>query len=273
MKPRRLALLTLIGIAGSYVALCVVARIAYPRMLFPAPKLGAGATVPGAGTLVTLPQADGSHTDPLYTPADNGRRTVVVFHGNGETMFDNVAYAAELKRRGLGTLLVEYRGYGTTYGPPPTEAMLYEDGEVALAYLAREGIADARIALWGWSLGTGVAAELARRGHGARVVLLSPYTSIVDMGRRTLPILPVSLLLAHRLDTLAKAPSIKQPVLVVHGDADELIPPSMGATVAAALPAGRLLRVAGGHHADLFYGSGSPSPSELFDAIAKHVSE
>jgi fermentation-respiration switch protein FrsA (DUF1100 family) len=252
------------------------ARFLYPRLLFqPPPFSGRVAGVDPESRFVEMPHADGSRTVGLYYPASSGARTVVVFHGNGETIFHNEAHAAELKRRGLGVLLVEYRGYGATPGPSPSEAMLYDDGEAAIAYLAREKVSPDRIALWGWSLGSSVAAEMAHRGHGARLLLLSPFTSIVAMGRRFAPFLPMSLIMAHRLDTLSKAPSIRQPTLVIHGDADELIPFAMGEAVARAIPKAELLRVEGGHHADLLYaGSGGrPDAQALFDRIARHLGE
>jgi fermentation-respiration switch protein FrsA (DUF1100 family) len=262
------------GVTVAYVGLCLVAGLAYPRMLFPAPPLRPLPTLDASAERLSLPQADGTHTDAIhFPPPTGGARTVVVFHGNGETVFDGLDHAGELRRRGLGVLLVEYRGYGTTHGPPPEEEALYEDGEVAIAWLLGRGVAPDRIALWGWSLGTGVAAEMAARGHGARLVLLSPFTSIVAMGKRAFPILPVSLLMRHHFDTLAKAPRIKQPTLVVHGDADELIPLAMGEAVAQALPEGRLVRVAGGHHVDLLERgtANQPSAEALLDELAEHL--
>lgn len=264
-----------LGVAlGGYLLLCLVARLAYPHVLFPAPRLDRAPPIDdGSAKLVELSHADGSRTVALHYPADPGARTVVVFHGNGETIFDNVDHATALTRRGLGVLLVEYRGYGVTYGSPPTEEMLYEDGEAAIAYLRRERVPEGSVALWGWSLGSAVAAEMARRGHGARLVLLAPFTSITAMGRRFAPVLPVSLLMTHRLDTLSKAGAIAQPTVVVHGDADELIPFAMGEAVARAIPGARLVRIAGGHHADLLYAAatGRPDAGELFDLLAGHL--
>jgi uncharacterized protein len=264
--------LTLLGVlAGLSLALLVGARLWYPRVLFPAPRLE---QVPpdvavriGAGALqlVDLPQEEGGPTKALHLPAMSGGRTVVVFHGNGETMFDGVPLADALAARGLGALLVEYRGYGLTHGPPPSEAAILADGEAAIAHLAREGIAGDRLALWGTSLGTGVAAEMARRHRVARLVLVAPFTSIDAMARRVVPLLPVSLVLAHHLDTLGKAPEIVAPTLVVHGDADELVPFAMGEAIAGALPEGRLLRVPGGRHDDVLAAPG------VLDAIAEHL--
>lgn len=253
-----------IGIAGAYVVLCVAARLWYPRVLFPAPRVDR-APAELASRLVDLPHDDGGGpTRALWFPPAPGARTVVLFHGNGETMFDGVVLAEVLMSRGLGALLVEYRGYGLTYGPPPSEASLYADGEAAMKHLAKAGIANGDIAIWGTSLGTAIASEMARRGHGARLVLVSPFTSAVDMGKRIAPLLPASLVMAHRLDTAGRAKQIAQPTLVAHGDADEIVPFDMGEAVFRALPNARFLRVAGGHHNDVLR-------PDVLDAIATHL--
>src|SRR5690242_5609998 len=122
MVRRKLVFSILRIVAASYILLCLVARFAYPRLLFPAPRLDQAPAVDPSARLLELPQPDGSHTVVLHYVAPPGARTVVVFHGNGETIFDYLGEARDLERRGLGVLLVEYRGYGTTYGPPPTEA-------------------------------------------------------------------------------------------------------------------------------------------------------
>ncbi len=253
-----------IGLAGSYVALCVAARLWYPRVLFPAPRVDA---VPPelASRMVELPQEDGGGpTRALWFPPPPGARTVVLFHGNGETIFDGVVLAEVLASHGLGAMLVEYRGYGITYGPPPSETSLYADGEAAMKHLAKLGIANDRIAVWGTSLGTAIASEMARRGHGVRLVLVSPFTSAIDMGRRIAPLLPATLVMAHRLDTQGRAKDIAQPTLVAHGDADEIIPFDMGEAVARALPSARFLPVPGAHHNDVLR-------PEVLDAITRHL--
>jgi pimeloyl-ACP methyl ester carboxylesterase len=153
--------------------------------------------------------------------------------------------------------------------------MVYEDGEAAIAFLQREGVPAKHISLWGWSLGSGVAAEMAYRGHGSALALLSPFTSVIDMGQKLVPFLPSSLIIKHRFDTLSKAPRIEQPTLIVHGDSDELIPVAMGEKLAAAIPHARMIRVEGGHHADFLDSDNSktrPSSRELFDLLAEHLS-
>lgn len=263
---------------GVYAAVCVAARLLYPRVLFPARRIDAVpaeiAADEGRPVLLALSHASGGDTRALYyaPPAPEGR-VVVVFHGNGETMFDETSTAAWLRGLGLGAMLVEYRGYGLSYGPPPSEDALYEDGEAALAWLRGAAVPNERVVLWGASLGTGVAAEMAKRGHGGSLVLVSPFTSIVDIGRRLAWFLPVRLLLAHRLDTLSKAGRIRIPTLVVHGDADEVVPFDMGVRVARAIAGAELVRVEGGHHDDLFaVGEGHrPSGDALLARIARHL--
>jgi pimeloyl-ACP methyl ester carboxylesterase len=130
--------------------------------------------------------------------------------------------------------------------------------------LAARGVGPDRILLSGVSLGTGVAAEMARRGLGSRLVLVTPYTSIPDLVTDRVPGVPAAFLLADRFDTLAKAPDIRVPTLVIHGDADEIVPFAMGQRVAGAIAGARFMRVPGGHHGDLFAREGS----KLLDAIA-----
>src|SRR5687768_9753732 len=97
-RARRIVMLIALGVFGAYAALCVAARLWYPRVLFPAPS-GAVVTKTLEEKLVALPQKDGSTTRALHFKPPNGAgRTVVVFHGNAATMFDEVALAEELGR-------------------------------------------------------------------------------------------------------------------------------------------------------------------------------
>lgn len=174
---------------------------------------------------------------------------LLYFHGNAESAAQNVPMAADLAGRGLDVVLVEYRGYGGLPGSP-FETGLYEDAQAALdAVLARD-VSPARIALVGRSLGTGVASELAHRGHGKALVLVSPYTSMVDMGR--LVVGPMAaLLMPDRFDTARKVPDLAIRVTVIHGTQDEVIPFEQGRTVASLAKQGLLCAVDGASHNDI----------------------
>ncbi len=121
--------------------------------------------------------------------------------------------------------LVNYRGYGRSEGKPSEQA-LFADAELVFDRLsARADVDRARIVLVGRSLGSGVATYLASRREVAGVVLISPYDSMIAIGQRHYPFLPVRLLLKHPFDSLARAPAISAPLLAVVGERDGIIPP------------------------------------------------
>lgn len=224
------------------------------RYLFPAREVARSA-VPSGFVVHDLTARDGVAVRALeLAPSRDGARTIVHFHNNRETAESRADLARELHARGLGVLLVEYRGYGASGGAPtePTEEGLYADAECALDMLAARGVGPERVVLWGTSLGTGVAAEMARRGRGSRLVLVTPYTSIPDLVTDRAPVVPARVLLADHFDTLAKASAIRVPTLVIHGDDDEIVPFWMGERLASSIRGARLLVVPGGRHGDLF---------------------
>jgi fermentation-respiration switch protein FrsA (DUF1100 family) len=254
--------------AGAWVALALTvvalgARASSRRFLFPAkelPRLAAPADL----VATTVTAKDGVPVRVLELRAEAGRRTVVHFHNNRQTVEACADLARDLHRSGLGVMLVEYRGYGASQGADPTEAGLYLDAEAGLDLLSSRGVGPEQVVLSGISLGTGVAAEMARRGRGARLVLMTPYTSIPDVVTDRVPVAPASVIVRDAFDTLSKTEQIRVPTLVVHGDADEIVPYWMGARVASAIPGAKLVRVPGGHHGDLFARDGD----EILAAIA-----
>jgi len=219
--------------------------------LFPVRAVPAIAAPPDV-TVYALVARDGVPVRALELPGPPGARTLVDFHNNRETAESRIDMARALRRLGLGVLLVEYRGYGGSRGPEPTEAGLYLDAEAALDMLAGRGIDPDRIVLCGTSLGTGVAAEMARRGRGSRLVLISPYTSIPDLVSDVVPFLPSGALVPDHFDTLEKSAAIRIPTLIIHGDSDEIVPFAMGERLSREIRGARLARVKGGHHGDLF---------------------
>jgi uncharacterized protein len=251
--------------AALYIGITLIACGAYKKILYPAPA-ALPLVVPAGAELLELRASDGAPVHALYFPAAEKRPTLVVFHGNGSTIGDDTDLADALHSRGLGVLLVEYRGYGVSRGSPkPSESGLYLDATTALDALEQRGVRRDHVVLWGLSLGTGVATEMASRGRGAALILLAPFTSIRAMASHYAPVLPTSLIVDERFDTLEKAPKIQVPVLVIHGDADEVIPVAMGKEVAGAFPKAKLIVVHGGHHNDLF------ASGEVFPAILGFV--
>ncbi|MGO8998566.1 MAG: alpha/beta hydrolase, partial [Polyangiaceae bacterium] len=249
---RRAARLVAGGLAGLYGAASALGHLGYRVILYPARHVD-DTPPPRGARLLELRAADGVLVHAMELPVPNAPMMVVYFHGNGEVIGDDVWMAERIAAQGLSVTLVEYRGYGRSYGAgSPSEDGLYADAEAVLDDLAARGVGADKIVLWGVSLGTGIAVEMARRGRGGSVVLVAPYTSIPDVASRVAPLLPMRLLIGDRFDNLAKAPSLSVPTVVVHGARDEVIPVAMGERVAAAIRGSRFERVEGGHHMDCF---------------------
>jgi pimeloyl-ACP methyl ester carboxylesterase len=248
-------IVALAALALALVALVSTGRTISGRVLFPVGEVRV-TSPPADFVQVSTRTEDGLAAHALSLEGPAHAPVVVFFHNNRETAEDAATLGRALRAMGLGVLLVEYRGYGASRGGAPDEAGLYADAEAALATLAARGVGAERIILWGHSLGTGVAAEMARRGRGAALVLMSAYTSIDRLVTGVVPFAPAWLLVSNRFDTLSKALSIHVPTLVIHGDADEIVPFTMGEAIAGAIPGSQLLRVPGAHHGDVMQRDG-----------------
>jgi len=247
------AALNLLFAAMAYALIVGAARLLHRRVLYQPPSdYQPSAEMPEGATLLAATAADGVAVNALEFAAPKAARTIVHFHGNAETVEANAFLGREMKKRGFAMVLVEYRGYGRSAGTSPTEEGLYLDAAAVLDLLAARGVGPDRVVLWGQSLGTGVAAEMAKRGRGSRLALVAPFTSTVDMASRIVPFLPASMVMIDRFDTLSKAPSIAAPTLVVHGDIDDVIPFEQGEKVSHALPHGTFLKVPEGRHDNLY---------------------
>jgi uncharacterized protein len=188
-----------------------------------------------AARLIDYQTSDGIDLQGALVPAaDPAAPVAVYFHGNAESAAQNLPFAHDLARRGLGVFLAEYRGYGGLRGTPEEEG-LYADGEAAVDAVVSAGVRPERLVLIGRSLGSGVATELALRKPAALLVLISPYTSMVEMGKGLAGPL-AALVVPDRFDNLAKIPRVRCPVVVLHGSRDEVIPVAMGRALANAAP-------------------------------------
>ncbi|SAK70222.1 Alpha/beta hydrolase family protein [Caballeronia fortuita] len=155
-------------------------------------------------------------------PSDDTAPTVILFHGNGEDLAQRGHIALEMIDAGYGVLLAEYRGYGGNPGRPH-EAGLYADARAAYAYAAAHS---SRIVLHGYSLGSGVAVQLASEVRIEALMLEAPFTSIVDVAAKRFWLFPVRLLARDRYESLAKIASVDAPVLIYGGTKDGVIPPA-----------------------------------------------
>lgn len=263
------------GLLLVYAGLCLYAWLYYPKALYPAPALVKPATLPAGYRQLELQGArgDGARVRAVAAPRRPGRPTVVWFHGNGELVDGLVGLAERFAAEDIGFVAMEYRGYGRSAGEgKPSEPALYSDALTLLDALETETRAPGEgIVLVGYSLGSGVAGEMASRGRGRALVLISPFTSMTDMASRLAPILPARWLVAEKFDTLSKAPKIAVPTLVLHGAQDELVPFDMGYALARAIHGAELVSVPNGHHADMLHADESMVFSRIVTFAREHV--
>ena len=243
------------------------------RVVFQPPV--AVAPDPAAGRRVEIRAADGHPTFGFLVPANGGnaQTVVIAFHGNADLAVWLVPWAQELSRRaGVTVLVPEYRGYGGVAGQPSYLGAA-ADALGALEY-ART-LKPARVVLFGHSLGTAIAVELANAmGHTppAALVLQSPFTSARDMASRMLmPVVPWVWARSARFhyDTRASVRELDVPGWVAHGRIDITIPSRMGRDVFEnARRKGELLLVAGAGHNDVAELGGEPYWQWLATATA-----
>ncbi len=155
------------------------------------------------------------------------------------------------ERHGLAVMTFDYRGYGRSEGKP-TEAGIMQDAQAARRWLAaRTGVAEYDIIVMGQSMGGAVAVDLAARDGARALILASTFTSLPDAGAEAMPFLLPHWNMTMRMNSLKKIRQYQGPVLISHGDADEIIPFSHGQKLYKAAPGRKqFFREVGGRHND-----------------------
>lgn len=162
-----------------------------------------------------------------YARATRKPFTLLVFHGNGDSV-QNIAPAFEpYIDAGYGVMLAEYRGYSKQPGKPD-ENGLYADGRAYMSWLFDKGVEVDRTIILGHSLGTGVATQVGREFHPAGLVLLAPFRSIPDIADKLFRYFPTKHLVFDRFSNAERLPTMREPLLIVHGDSDNLVPLAQG---------------------------------------------
>jgi hypothetical protein len=196
---------------------------------------------------------DGVRVHGWLLPGRAARLTVLLSHGNAGNISHRLDRAMLLQRSfPADVLLFDYRGYGSSEGRPD-EAGTYRDARAAYQWLRDRGHPPERIVLFGESLGSAVALQLALDVPARGLVLESPFASIPEMARAVYPFLPLWPFVRTRYDNLDKAPRLNVPLLVLHGDRDEIVPFTQGRRVFEAAPEPkRFFAIPGAGHNDTY---------------------
>ena len=154
-------------------------------------------------------------------------KTILFLHGNAGSLENRIHKINHFKNMNVNFLIIAWRGFSGNEGSP-TEEGLYEDANAAVRWLEFNGIKKKNIIIYGESLGTAIALEIAQNKNFAGIILESPFTSMIDVGKKKYPILPVKLLLKDKYQSDIKIKNIQSPILIMHGKADNLVPFNMG---------------------------------------------
>ena len=180
-----------------------------------------------------LTTPDGQHLVAWYAPPAKGEPTVFYLHGNAGALMHRANRVRLYRAQGYGLFMLAYRGFSGSTGWP-TETNIVADALMAYDTLAGLTLQDSKIVVYGESLGTGAAVQVAAKRWPSGVVLESPFSSAVDVGAYRYPYLPVHLLLKDRFDSISYIGDVKAPLLVLHGKRDRIVPPTLGRKLFAA---------------------------------------
>jgi uncharacterized protein len=212
--------------------------------------------------------ADGTKLHGWYVPHEKPRGHALLLHGNG----GNVTLMAQTlrtlnRRHSLAVLALDYRGFGKSEGQPSEEG-LYQDARAARRWFAeKESISESDVILMGVSIGGAVAVELAAHDGGRGLVLVNTFTSLPAAAQVHWPWLPMSWILATRMDSLTKIKDYHGPLLMSHAETDEVVPFQQGQALFEAAPgAKRLITAPGAKHND-------PQPEEYRVALDEFIDQ
>jgi fermentation-respiration switch protein FrsA (DUF1100 family) len=196
---------------------------------------------------------DGKRLQGWFFPLEDESPTLLFCHGNAGNISHRLDNVALLLKKGLQVFIFDYRGYGRSEGRP-SEQGIYKDGVAAYDYLVQQQrIKPGNIVLFGRSLGAAVAIEVASKRQVRSVILESAFTSTKDMAKSMAVFALFSPFLPAHYNNLSKIVQVTLPKLIIHGDADDLVPFDMGETLyEKAHPPKDFLRLKGAGHNDTY---------------------
>jgi fermentation-respiration switch protein FrsA (DUF1100 family) len=244
--------------AVTYAAIVAAMYVGQRSLLFPLrPERTAPAQAgfPEAQEHILMTQDGERLVTWLRPPTGPKNPLFLMFLGNGDNLGMIARHLRQMTEDGSGVLAVAYRGYSGSTGSP-SEAGLTQDAEAAYRFAVSVVPAD-RIVVFGYSLGSGVAVPLACRHQTAALVLFAPFSSAVAIAEADYPWLPVRFLMKDQFRSIDVVGKVKVPMLVVHGERDEVVPIDFGRELYAAISAPkRFVALPQANHFSLFENGG-----------------
>lgn len=233
----------IVAAASAFIASVAALYWMQDTVLFPAPGIDIPTSRQDAFQKVIITTPDGENLYGLHRTVDGAQMTIIMFHGNGDSVERLVPKGQFFANAGFNVLLAEYRGYPGSTGSPSQDG-LFTDGLAAYDFVER--LAGGEIAIHAHSLGTAVAVHTASKRDVQAMVLEAPFDSILAIAERRFPWVPVSLLLKHPFRSDEYISSVTAPILMLHGDRDRVIPLSHGQALFGVAPGGSVFETING---------------------------
>jgi hypothetical protein len=223
----RLLLIPVVALCG-YAVLLFAVWSQQDRLVFPGAGRGERLIDVAGVDVSELPGLGGTPFRVVQRVPDSAHAVLAWFVGNGEDLSSAARRVVELSRHGIAVVAAEYPGYGGSRGTPAVASLLAAAEALAIRAEALARERSVPFVVGGSSLGSFCALHVAAAGAARRCLLVAPPTSLADVAAGQFWWLPVRLLLRHRFDNTSTAPQVRCPVLVLHGDQDEVVPVHMG---------------------------------------------
>jgi len=244
------------SIAFVYILLCVMMYVMQRSMMYITSPQKPSLTESGVKGMeeISVTTEDGLELFGWYkAPFPPEKPTIVWLHGNASNVALTTAQAFAYLKAGYGLLAVEYRGYAGNPGRPSEEG-LYKDSRAFIEWLKSRGTKENNIILYGESIGSGPALQMAMEYPALNTIILqSPFTTMIEAVRKHYPYMPNKWLVKDKYDNFSKIDKIKAPLIVVQGTEDFIIPYSHGVKLYEAAPEPKsLITIEGGGHNDMY---------------------
>jgi fermentation-respiration switch protein FrsA (DUF1100 family) len=175
---------------------------------------------------INLKTADNTDIYAWFSPPQKGQKTILYFHGNAGNLTGRSDRFVKFSTQ-FGVLAISYRGYAKSRGEPSQEG-LFQDADSAFEFLKSKNILSKDIILFGESIGSAVAVNLASKHDFGALILEAPFSSVFSIAKKTYWFLPISLILKDRFESDKIASKVTAPVLVMHASRDYIIPVEEG---------------------------------------------
>lgn len=214
----------LVFIAGGYSAICFLVYFKQESLIFFPEKLDQNYKFPFAGNFEEkfFKTEEGVSINALHFKTENPKGVVLYLHGNSGSLNSWGIEGDYFNDIGYDCLIYDFRGFGKSKGPSG-EKGFHDDAKYLYNYLT-EHYEEKDIILIGRSIGTGFATKLASETNPGMLILMTPYYSLAGLAKNNFKWLPVRLILKYKIDTYKWIRAVKCPILILHGDKDEVIP-------------------------------------------------